>query len=265
MQMTPSPPFRCAICGGGSSFTTREHIVPESLGNDMVVLAPGWVCDSCNNICSGFESRVLSASILGVERCRLGVVTKKYKPATAKLHRIAWFAEPSAPRGVVAAEADWSQVPVLWRQDHESGSIVVPFHDESNRDICRLLLKMGLELMAVVHEANGVAFEYRHAAQVVLGTNESPWPYFVLRKPWPTTKLTSLFISTPDAHEYVLACCGFDLFLHELAGHEILFFIYGHFMAAVSISQASTDWISSLAEWKASYVGCPAEYAHLFG
>ncbi len=258
------PPFCCAICQNGSSFSTREHIVPESLGNDLVVLAPGWVCDSCNNVCSSFESRALCSSILGVERCRLGVITKKQKPATAQLHGVTWFSEPSAPDNVLSAEATWSQIPVLWRADGSLGSIVVPLHDESNRDLCRLLLKMGIELLAVAHEARGCALHVTAAAQVVCGADDTPWPYFVLRRACPEGKLTSVFSSTPDAWEYVRAC-GFDLFLHEVDGQQVLFFQYGQFMAAVSVSSRTTNWTRMFSVWQVPYVGCPVEYAHLVG
>jgi HNH endonuclease len=40
----------CIFCrrqDGG--FTSREHVFPESLGNETVILAPGVVCDRCNN------------------------------------------------------------------------------------------------------------------------------------------------------------------------------------------------------------------------
>ena len=36
----------CLFCGNDGPFTTVEHIIPESLGNDDLVLE-GEVCDSC--------------------------------------------------------------------------------------------------------------------------------------------------------------------------------------------------------------------------
>ncbi|CAN0375562.1 unnamed protein product, partial [Ectocarpus sp. 4 AP-2014] len=98
------PPGVCVFCSGTGPFTAEEHIVPHSLGNDLLVLAKGWVCDSCNNIFSAFESRVLFASILGAERCRMGVITKRRRPAHSKTHGISWFAEPSMPASVVSAQ-----------------------------------------------------------------------------------------------------------------------------------------------------------------
>ncbi len=105
MEITPptaKPPCTCIFCGQISAFSSKEHIVPHSLGNDLLVLAPGWVCDRCNNICSGFEAKALNSSILGVERCRLGVVTKKRRPARSDVHGISWFSEPRRADNVAA-------------------------------------------------------------------------------------------------------------------------------------------------------------------
>jgi hypothetical protein len=65
-------------------------------------------------------------------------------------------------------------------------------------------------------------------------------------------------------HEYVCAC-GFDLFLHHVDGHEVLFFRYGHFLAAVSLTSRNTEWIQLFSTWNVSYVGCPVEFSHLAG
>jgi len=41
---------RCIFCKRDSTGSrSREHIIPESLGNTTAILPPGVVCDSCNN------------------------------------------------------------------------------------------------------------------------------------------------------------------------------------------------------------------------
>jgi hypothetical protein len=43
-------PGQCIYCTQTEgSFTSEEHILPEALGNDDLVLARGYVCDGCNN------------------------------------------------------------------------------------------------------------------------------------------------------------------------------------------------------------------------
>src|SRR5260370_33896829 len=74
------PPFRCLFCGvrERSRFTRVEHPIPESLGNDDLVLPVGFVCDSCNQYFgSKIESRVLSAPPFDIERTSQAIRTKK--------------------------------------------------------------------------------------------------------------------------------------------------------------------------------------------
>jgi hypothetical protein len=39
----------CIYCRENGAFSAEEHVVPESLGNDEVVLPRGFVCDKCNH------------------------------------------------------------------------------------------------------------------------------------------------------------------------------------------------------------------------
>ena len=57
---TPSDNL-CIYClGTEGSFTSEEHVVPESLGNDDAVLPRGFVCDACNNgVLSGLDSALI--------------------------------------------------------------------------------------------------------------------------------------------------------------------------------------------------------------
>lgn len=91
------PLFRCVFCKNDSPFSPVDHIVPKSLGNDIIVLDKGWVYDKCNNIMSTIESLVIYKSILRIERCRLVLTTKKKKPAKSKTYNITWFARPDKP------------------------------------------------------------------------------------------------------------------------------------------------------------------------
>jgi len=258
---TINPPFICVFCGCLGPFSSVEHIVPHSLGNDLLVLAPGWVCQTCNNICSGFESQAINSSILGVERCRLGVITKKHKPARSDVHRISWFSEPTLPICVLSAEAQWDSIPMVISPNGDSGKIAFPIHDDSCYAIARLLLKMGIEIMAPYLAERPKSFNsFQLATQHVLGVDDFPWPYFVMRTKDADNRLVSVLSSMPEEHEYILAC-GFDVFLHQVEEDVVFFFRYGEFRAGICLSSRQTKWRQILIEWGVPHVGCPIEFA----
>lgn len=265
MKPTVQPPFKCILCNGGSSFISKEHIVPHSLGNDILMLAKGWVCDNCNNICSAFENRVLFGSILGVERCRRGVITKVKKPARAMTENISWFAEPTYPPNVLSVEADWAVTPVMWNEDLSEGKIMLLLHDETCQDIARLLLKVGVEILEPVFLSGSPGFQcdLQTAKQHILDIDQELWPYFVLRSDAAEKHLVSVFNDLPDVHSYILSC-GFDIFLHQVDDEIILFFNYGHFKAATALTTRAPDWRAALVEWGVPHIGCPAEFQGLY-
>ena len=265
LQPTISPPFVCIFCGSSRPFSSQEHIVPHSLGNDFVILAKGWVCDSCNNIFSGFESRVLFASVFGAERCRMGVTTKKGRPAHSKVHGVSWFAEPEKPPNTVSVEARWGKIPILASPDGISGKLVVPLHDQSNADIARMLLKIGIEVTAPLLLQNNQVpiYDLRKAKEHLITSSTQPWPYFVLLDRKAIPHLVSVFSATPEHHDYICEC-GFDIFIHDVNDQLILFFAYGAFFAAISLSLPATDWREVLISWGVPHVGCPIACANLF-
>ncbi len=261
---TALPPFKCVFCGASEPFSSEEHIVPDSLGNDILVLAKGWVCDNCNNICSAFESRVLNNSILGIERCRLGVITKRRKPARSSSYGVTWFAETRAPANVLSVEADWSKVPVLMNADGNSEKMVFLVHGESNFDMARLLLKIGLEILAPLMQSGSpsISDQFPEAIDYILGKDTAPWPYFILRSGDVEQHLVSVLGAFSEEHEYIRSC-GFDIFLHTIDGETVVFFFYGEFRAGISLTSRSTAWREVLTEWGASYVGSPLMFADL--
>lgn len=72
-------PFQCIFCKSTTaSFASREHIVPESLGNAEHILPPGVVCDGCNN----YFARKIEGPLLGTDfmmqaRHRNGISSKR--------------------------------------------------------------------------------------------------------------------------------------------------------------------------------------------
>jgi len=198
-----------------------------------------------------------------VERCRHGVVTKKMKPARSDVHGISWFSAPGLPANVLFAEAKWDSIPMLLSPDGNSGKFVFPLHDDSCYAIARLLLKMGIEIMVpclVGYPEN--LNKIRLATQHVIGTDHSPWPYFLMRTDGADKRLVSVLASLPEEHGYILAS-GFDVFLHQVEEDYVFFFRYGEFRAGICLSSRQTNWRQILIEWGVPYIGCPIEFAEL--
>jgi hypothetical protein len=71
--------MRCVFCKSSSDASvSKEHIIPESLGNVDHVLPPGWVCDGCNNYISlKIEKPFLESQYGKLSRASRGVPSKR--------------------------------------------------------------------------------------------------------------------------------------------------------------------------------------------
>lgn len=85
--------MKCLFCRSDGPFQTREHIIPESLGNDDLIL-DGQVCDACQNYFGKeVESYVLEKTSFAAWRAMLGIRTK-----SGKLPRVD-MSQPKAAKG----------------------------------------------------------------------------------------------------------------------------------------------------------------------
>jgi hypothetical protein len=253
------PPFKCIFCASNESFSSVEHIIPESLGNNILVLKKGWICDKCNNVCSAFESVVLNNSIFGAERARLGVITKQGKPSRSKVWKVFWNSEPLMEENIISIEADLSKIPIIWDSETK-GRMVFSLHDKTNYSISKMLLKIGIEILEVTRAVENLSLE--DAKQYVINKSNQEWMYIILQSDV-TKYLTSMFAFTPDEHKYINSL-GFDIYFQEVNQEVILFFKYGYLMIGIALTSRKTEWIEDLKkEWKALYVACPKEFVHL--
>jgi hypothetical protein len=250
----------CIFCGNNDKLNAIEHIVPESLGNDFLILKPGLVCDNCNNIFSGFESKALNNSILGVERCLLGVITKKKKPASSKYNKITWYAEPGYSKNIISAEANWENIPILYNDKSATYKMAFPIHDDSCNGISKLLLKIGLEIYITCKNSDE---KFNNAINYILGKDDIPWPYFVIIDSTMQKYFVSMFKELPEDHEYIKSL-GFDIFFHEIDDEICLIFSYGHFCSIISLTSRATGYCHFLEEKNIKYIGCPKEYSSIF-
>lgn len=72
---------RCIYClSDTGTFTSEEHIVPESLGNYDTVLPKGIVCDRCNNeILARLDEELVTSDMLGLLKTLFMPYTKEGK------------------------------------------------------------------------------------------------------------------------------------------------------------------------------------------
>ncbi|HJV39730.1 MAG TPA: HNH endonuclease [Geothrix sp.] len=78
--------MRCIFCKKDSQTSKSvEHVIPESLGNSTLILAPGVVCDKCNQYFAvKVEKQLLGESLMESLRSSHFIESKKGKIPTGK-------------------------------------------------------------------------------------------------------------------------------------------------------------------------------------
>jgi len=142
---------RCIFClSETNSFSRVEHIIPESMGGDQIAL-PGLVCDNCNQYFGKEVERVALASpVLAFERSSLCIPTKKGKYSSYQDSQFSQFKILGQPSG--EPEVRFPPEELKHIRKHGRGQMRVPIKDLGA--ITRLLLKMGLEFLAISEQAD---------------------------------------------------------------------------------------------------------------
>ncbi len=138
---------RCIFCKKDAMrFTTREHILPESLGGgDWAVLPGGLFCDECQNrFGSEVEQQALGDYPFSFLRVFLGVPTKKLKPP--------WFTswEGTIRASLQPGTISYDPAPPFEKATVEGRKTVMRLLAQPLKPhmVCRFLLKMGIEVVA---------------------------------------------------------------------------------------------------------------------
>jgi len=222
--------MRCIFCKVSSECSrSREHIIPESLGNLTQVLPPGVVCDSCNNYLSReVESPFLNSD--AVKRLRFdqaipskrgkipsmtGVIEPVHAPAT-----LTRFLRGNHIEGIL----DVSPRAIPHLLSLQEGKLIFPAMAQppSDRVVSRFLAKIAIEviasrLVAVYGSADHLVDEQQldlirdHARR---GTTPE-WPYHLRRiydcnKKWLETDGRE--VQTVHEHDLLMTHWG-ELFL----------------------------------------------------
>jgi len=191
----------CIFCLDKSdNFTTREHILPESLGGgDWAVLPEALFCDVCQNrFGSEIEQQALSDYPFSLFRVLLGIPTKKGRPP--------WF---KSWEGIVRASPQPGTIefdPALsFKYAITNGlksQMRILAHPVKPHMACRFLLKMGIEIIAADNPCNVFLEKFDAARMYALTGNKTvPWWYLQCENMEEATRFISHGVTQAEWHE----------------------------------------------------------------
>jgi hypothetical protein len=144
---------RCIYCLSTSGdFTAEEHVFPESLGNDELILPRGIVCKECNNrTLAQLESALIDFPPLALLRVQYVSYTKKGKLPKADFGNATM--ERTHPRHIQFVAKGGSKI-ITDETKLEDGSVTfkVQLEGKANSNpiiLARALYKIGLGMVAL--------------------------------------------------------------------------------------------------------------------
>lgn len=149
--------MRCIFCKSSTSgCRSKEHIIPESLGNAEHVLPPGWVCDDCNNYLSReVEAPFLNSCYGRQSRFEMRVPSKRgnVPPATG-LHaqsrsKIDLYVDKEGSFGICASPGENEKRFVESFLKNTHGTLYIPAATlpPQNYETARFIGKIALEVL----------------------------------------------------------------------------------------------------------------------
>jgi hypothetical protein len=236
----------CLFCASDGPFTTIEHIIPESLGNDDLSLEK-QICNKCQNYFGKeVERYVLEKTPIGFWRVFLRIQTKSGKPPKSNL------SQPDREKGTLPSRNRYHDDGVIFSA-HSDDSISLEIQNEEMiRNIFNgsknelrfvftpkllhmlgcFLCKVGIELVCTLDQNDARSDNFRSAREFArFGSFSGLWPIFHFsmgkiqdllrhRREPSTTKET-------EYYSYVLVRC-----------HEYLLFHFGigtdHFIISLN-------------------------------
>ena len=150
-------------------FSSVEHPIPESLGNDDLFLSVGFVCDRCNQYFgSKVEAMVICSPLFSFERMAFAIPSKKKKVPVLDGGDFCLSSTGSTDRLVFAGPED------VLGQGH---MIIVPDLSELHTArTVRFFLKMGLELLLASDEVDPFNAEFDSARRCArFGDGATAW------------------------------------------------------------------------------------------
>jgi len=172
-----APRSKCLFCQSNRGpFTREEHPIPQSLGNDDLVLPPGVVCDPCNQYFgSKLEQPVLNYAPLGIERVVQAVRNKRGKVPRVRNRDIE-----------IQSTGYWDRMALASTPPHRSllplrdGRVILNPEWVDPSLLARFLLKVGLELFTMSDAVTPHEPQFDEARRCArFGTRSHEWDFAI--------------------------------------------------------------------------------------
>jgi len=232
---------KCIFCEQPVELDSVEHIVPESLGNLNYILQSGSICRDCNNSFSEFEDKALSKTMLGFERSRLGIATKKGKAAQAQSHNIKFVGDKKFRKNIVTVygleEKDIEEV-----MPDGSFKVKIMDFDKSDMATVKLLLKIGLESLYQSQRAIFKANDFTDLKQYLTKVNNKDWPILTVSNN--SSALNGFFSIVRFLNKKRLKNIKCEILYKQIDNNVLLFnFRYSVLSYVVNLRSRSIDWV----------------------
>ena len=175
MDQLESKQPKCIFCGttNPNVFSTKEHILPESLiGETYALLPDGYYCDECQNIFgSSIQQQALADFPFINFRIMFSIPTKKQKSPWMNTIVGKIFATDNI--GILGLE------PNELVDLNKMKQLIIPAFSKRPDMILRTLLKIGIEIIATSQYPD-IVYEKRYDAArkyALTGIKETPWFY----------------------------------------------------------------------------------------
>lgn len=228
-----SQPYTCLFClRNDQSFTAREHPIPESLGNDDLVLPDRCVCDACNSYFGAkLEKEVLDKAPFSVERITQAIKNKKAKYPLIRNEAVA-----------LQSTGYWDGFVIESDPPHPSLLQIAPDKMLLNPkwakpdELARFLLKIGLELLTLSPDVDPYHRKFDSARSCArFGRMAHKWDFAMGVYPDRESLLTAIRVDeigpleTRQIYQYGLGIMP--------SGNVVFYFMYGQFVFAVNLSR----------------------------
>lgn len=167
----------CIICDTPNEAKAIEHIVPESMGNTFYVLEKGDVCDPCNNRMAEWEEKILTKSVLQMERARFAVRTKKGKNAKGNVGGLEIIGDESFKKYHVSVSGLNDDNSTSINPKTNKFNITVKSFDKCEVATSRFLLMLGLESLYKSQRRIFTKYDFKDAKDYLQNKSKKDWGF----------------------------------------------------------------------------------------